>query len=112
MLDAIIGFILGVVVTVIAVRILAKWAIKRFERELDSVIADLEKAEKPLTIKARVEEINGVFYFYNKDSGEFLVQGRDLQELLTHSESRWPGTTVQVVDGDKETIAQLKAMAK
>lgn len=112
MLDAIIGFILGVFVTVIAVRILAKWAIKRFERELDSVLADIEKSKTPLTIKARVEEINGVFYFYNNENGEFLVQGRDLQELLKHSESRWPGATVQVVGGDEETIAHLKALAQ
>lgn len=112
MIDAALGFILGVSITIIGVRILAKYAIKRFEQELDSILADAEKSNKPLIIRARVEEINGVFYFYNKDSGEFLVQGKNLQELLDHSESRWPGATVQVVDGDKDVIAQLKAMAQ
>ena len=111
MLEFIVGVIVGVIASAIAVKIISNMIIKKFQRALNSVVSDLEEKES-LIIRARVEEDNGVFYFYNNDSNEFLVQGSNLQELLEHLESRKPGTTVQVVDGDKETIAHLKALAR
>lgn len=112
MLDAAIGFIIGVVVTGIVVRILATWAVKRFERELGQMLYNAEKSQESKIIRARVEEDNGTFYFYNNDSGEFLAQGNNLQELLDHLEIRKPGMTCQVVNGDEKTIETLKAMAR
>lgn len=103
-------FLLGVVVGAGVLYIGARWTIRHLI--LKAIAEDAAAQEEKLVIRARVEQLNGVFYFYNKDSGEFLVQGRDLDELLNHSESRWPGTTLQVVDGDKATLANLKAMAK
>jgi hypothetical protein len=103
-------FFLGVVVGAGLLYIGITWAIRQLIAKF--IAEDRITTDANLVIRAHVEQLNGVFYFYNKDSGEFLVQGRDLQELLDHSESRWPGATVQVVDGDKETIANLKAMTK
>ena len=103
-------FFLGVVVGAGLLYVLTVWSLRRWIAR--ALAEDAAAQEEDLVIRAHVEQLNGVFYFYNKDSGEFLVQGRDLDELLNHSESRWPGATVQVVDGDKETIANLKAMAK
>ena len=105
-------FLLGVVVGAGVLYVFAVWTIRRLLSQAMAEDAITATRKENLIKRARVEEINGIFYFYNKDNGEFLVQGKDLQELLDHSESRWPGTTVQVVDGDKETIAQLKAMTK
>lgn len=105
-------FFLGVVVGAGILYVGARWAIRHLILKAIAEDAITAAHEEKLVIRAHVEQLNGVFYFYNKDSGEFLVQGRDLDELLNHSESRWPGATVQVVDGDKETIANLKAMAK
>ena len=112
MIEFVIGFILGIVAAGIIVRIMAQLAIKRFERALDSVLTDLKENDSSLIIRARVEEENGVFYFYNNDSNEFLVQGSNLQELLEHLESRKLGTTVHVVKGEESTIAQLKALSR
>lgn len=105
-------FLMGIVVGAGLFYVGAVWTIRRLISRAMAEDAITAAHEEKLVIRARVEQLNGVFYFYNKDSGEFLVQGRDLDELLNHSESRWPGATVQVVDGDKETIANLKAMAK
>ena len=105
-------FLVGVVVGAGVLYLFAAWILRRLISQAMAEDAITAAREENLIKRARVEEINGIFYFYNKDNGEFLVQGKDLQELVDHSESRWPGATVQVIDGDKETIANLKAMAK
>jgi hypothetical protein len=102
-------FLSGVVVGAGALYLLAQWFIKRL---IAKVQAEVDTRETDLVIRAAVEQHNGVYYFYNEKNNEFLVQGKNLQELLDHLESRRPGTTVHVVRGDDAVIAQLKAMAK
>jgi hypothetical protein len=102
-------FLAGVVFGASVSYLLVTWVIRQF---ITRALAEDVASDEDLVIRARVEEDKGVFYFYNNKSGEFLVQGSNLQELLEHLELRRPGTTVQVVDGDKETIAHLKSLAK
>lgn len=107
MLELILGFVLGI----LASYLFAILTLRRFVKKIlasDTTVGSLDD----LTIRARVEEHNGVFYFYNNDSDEFLVQGSNLQELIDHIEARKPGAVVHVVNGDESTIAQLKALAK
>ena len=104
-------FLLGVVVGAGALYVGAVWTIRRM---ISKAIAEdaAEQREEDLVIRACVEEHNGVFYFYNEKNDEFLIQGRDIKELIAHLESRRPGTTVHVVRGDEAAIAQLKAQLK
>lgn len=103
-------FLLGVVVGAGLLYVFAVWTIRRLISQ--ALAEDAATEQDDLVIRAKVEEQDGVFYFYNEKNNEFLVQGSNLQELLEHLESRKPGTTVHVVNGDKETIAHLKALAK
>lgn len=107
MFELILGFVLGIIASYL-------FAVLTLRRLVKKVLAanagDTEHGE--LVIRARVEEDNGVFYFYNNESNEFLVQGSNLKELIEHLESRKPGITVHVVKGDESTIANLKALAK
>ena len=103
-------FLLGVVIGAGALYILTVWTLRRWIAR--ALAEDAAIQEEDLVIRAHVEEQDGVFYFYKEDSNEFLVQGRDIKELIEHLESRRPGTTVHVVRGDESTIATLKAMAK
>jgi hypothetical protein len=105
-------FLVGVVVGAGVLYLFAAWILRRLISQAMSEDAVTAAREEDLIIRASVEEHNGVFYFYNEKNNEFLVQGSNLQELLEHLESRRPGTTVQVVNGDKETIAHLKSLAK
>ena len=103
-------FLLGVVIGAGLLYILTVWTIRRLIAR--AMAEDAASYEEDLVIRAHVEEQDGIFYFYKEDSDEFLVQGRDITELIEHLESRRPGTTVHVVHGDEKAIANLKAMAK
>ena len=103
-------FLLCVMVGAGLLYVLTVWFCRRM---IASALAeDAAAREEDLVIRAHVEEQDGVFYFYREGSDEFLVQGRDITELIEHLESRRPGTTVHVVRGDEKAIANLKAMAK
>ena len=103
-------FFLGVVVGAGLLYVLTVWSLRRWIAR--ALAEDAAAQEQDLVIRAHVEEQDGVFYFYKEGSDEFLVQGRDIKELIEHLENRRPGTTVHVVRGDEKTIANLKAMAK
>jgi hypothetical protein len=103
-------FLLGVVIGAGLLYVLTVWTMRRLISR--ALAEDAVAYEEDLVIRAHVEEQDGVFYFYKEDSNEFLVQGRDIKELIEHLENRRPGTTVHVVRGDEKTIANLKAMAK
>jgi hypothetical protein len=103
-------FLLGVVIGAGLLYVLTVWTLRRWIAR--ALAEDAAIQEEDLVIRAHVEEQDGVFYFYKEDSNEFLVQGRDIKELIEHLESRRPGTTVHVVRGDESTIATLKALAK
>ena len=103
-------FLLGVVIGAGVLYVFAVWSIRRLISR--ALAEDAAVHDEDLVIRAHVEEQDGVFYFYKEDSNEFLVQGRDIKELIEHLESRRPGVTVQVVRGDEKTITNLKAMAK
>jgi hypothetical protein len=103
-------FLLGVVIGAGLLYVLTVWTIRRLIAR--AMAEDAVAHEEDLIIRAHVEEQDGVFYFYKEDSNEFLVQGRDIKELIEHLESRQPGVTIQVVRGDEKTITNLKAMAK
>ena len=104
-------FLLGVMVGAGALYAGTVWTIRRLIARALAEDAAAHK-EEDLVIRAHVEEQDGIFYFYKEDSDEFLVQGRDITELIEHLERRRPGTTVHVVRGDEKAIANLKAMAK
>ena len=103
-------FVLGVVIGAGVLYVFAVWSIRRLISR--ALAEDAAIQAEDLVIRAHVEEQDGVFYFYKEDSNEFLVQGRDIKELIEHLESRRPGTTVHEVRGDEKTNTNLKAMAK
>jgi hypothetical protein len=106
MLEFLAGFMIGAA----SLYLLTVWSMRRLISR--ALAEDAIVKQNDLIIRARVEEHNGMFYFYNNDSDECLVQGSNLTELINHLESRRAGVTVHVVAGNESTIANLKAMAK
>jgi hypothetical protein len=103
-------FLAGVVVGAGAWYLLVTWVIRRLIAQ--ALSEDAAQSTASSIIRARVEQHDGMFYFYNNESNEFLMQGRSLPELVERLEARRSGITVQVVAGDEDTIANLKTLAK
>jgi hypothetical protein len=103
-------FILGIVVGTAALWLLAVWTVNRYLNKIQQAV-DAHR-QQDLLIRARVEQIDNQFYIYNIDKNEFLVQGRNMKELIDNLELRKPGAVIGVVDGDKQAIQNLKATAQ
>jgi hypothetical protein len=103
-------FLLGIVIGAGLLYLGTVWTMRHLISR--ALAEDAAAHDEDLVIRAHVEEQDGMFYFYREGSDEFLVQGRDIKELIDHLENRRPGTTVQVVKGDEKTIANLRAMVK
>jgi predicted nucleic acid-binding protein len=100
-------FLLGIVVGTMALWLLAVWTVHRYLAKIQQAV-DLRR-QQDLLIRARVEQIGNQFYIYNIDKNEFLVQGRDMKELVDNLELRKPGAVIGVVDGAELAIQNLKA---
>jgi len=100
-------FILGVITGSMALYLLAAVLFNRYLNKIQQAVD--EREQQDLIIRARVEQIDNQFYIYNIDENEFLVQGRDMKELVDNLELRKPGAVIGVVDGDEQAIQNLKA---
>ena len=100
-------FLLGVMIGAALLYLMTAWTVRRYLSKIEQAVADREQQD--LIIRARVEQIGNQFYIYNLDKNEFLVQGRDMKELVDNLELRKPGTVIGVVDGDESAIQNLKA---
>jgi len=103
-------FILGIVVGTMALWLLAVWTVHRYLDKIQQAVD--ARRQQDLLIRARVEQIDSQFYIYNMDKNEFLVQGRNMKELIDNLELRKPGAVIGVVDGDDQAIQNLKATAQ
>lgn len=101
-------FLLGIMVGAALLYLMTIWLMEHLiARAMQQGSADRELANS--VIRARVEQIGNQFYIYNIDKNEFLVQGRDMKELVDNLELRKPGAVIGVVDGDEQAIQNLKA---
>jgi hypothetical protein len=101
-------FLLGIIVGAGLLYSMTIWLMKHLiARAMREDSADRELATP--VIRARVEQIGNQFYIYNIDKNEFLVQGRDMKELVDNLELRKPGAVIGLVDGDEQAIQNLKA---
>lgn len=55
-----------------------------------------------LAREVEVEQVQGIFYLYAKDTGEFLAQSSSLDEALKLIEKRFPGQVFQGVISSEE----------
>lgn len=100
-------FLLGVIIGSMALYLMAAVLFQRYLNKIQQAVD--ERNQEDLVIRARVEQIGNQFYIYNIDENEFLVQGRDMKELVDNLELRKPGAVIGVVDGDEQAIQNLKA---
>jgi poly-beta-hydroxyalkanoate depolymerase len=117
MIDFGIGFLLGVTVFYVLLRM----AINYFRRQLEQMLKTVLESEtelktiedrlepKATAIHTRLEEVDGVFYVYNIDNGEFIAQGTTADEVQKHVQSRISNKDVFIVQGDNEAIKRYRS---
>lgn len=88
-----ISFITWSIVGWLVLRILQRYLeVKNalLKEELDQ----LEKKMKEKFIHVNVEKHGEVFYLFEKDSGQFIAQGKDMEELKSHCDQRFRRSVV------------------
>lgn len=73
--------------TVIA--LLTFFVSRRLEQEIEHK-EELISLVEELIHSVEVEEHNGVFYWFDQNDGEFLAQGKDMEEAMAQLKNRFP----------------------
>ena len=56
-----------------------------------------EIADRSKLVVVKIEELPGQVYLWDKDSEEFLAQGKDFDEAIDKCINRFPGTKFKVL---------------
>lgn len=83
-----------------------KW--RRVREEIVSNITEIEEHIKNHLVVLRVEKVDGVMYAYKHATGEFVAQGKDLDEMDKQFKERYPGKKGVVIEGAEYITEFLK----
>ena len=110
------GLIVGTVLAWLTVYVMLKTVITKVNDEmgkiLDQAVEAAEEASSKIEILARVELHGDTFYAYNKETNEFMAQGRTLKEIKEHMFKRYDKDKYNVVadpHNDADVLEKLKA---
>lgn len=102
---SILGFLAGILVSVLAIRWIARRLIDRIadaiERDQNQELGDKE-------IKLKIEFDQNNYFMYNVTDGSFVVQGESITQIRERLRERFPEYNATVVDGDPEAVAKLR----
>ena len=110
------GLVVGTVLAWLTVYVMLKTVITKVNNEmgkiLDQAVEAAEEANSKIEILARVELHGDTFYAYNKETNEFMAQGRTLKEIKEHMFKRYDKTKYNVMvdpESDADVLKKLKA---
>lgn len=90
---------------------LVRWHIKRAQLISDNIAAleaELEAGFRAAIIRVIAERHDGVIFFYEADTNQYLCRGQDLAELEQQVTDLFPGKMLVVDDHcDPEILAEL-----
>lgn len=101
---AMLSFLAGMVVTLIAIWLIIRNEIKRMLANIDNAV----EYEADAVVEADVEFDQNMFFLYNRKNGNFMAQGKDLEELKTHIAQRFKDIEIKIVGGDVDAVKKLK----
>jgi hypothetical protein len=105
LLGSILGFILGIGVSILAVRWIAHRVIDRIA---DSIAQEQEESSESKKLKLKLEFDQNNYFMYNVSDGSFVVQGESIAQVRERLRERFPDHDATIVDGDPEAVAKLK----
>lgn len=103
------GVIVGICALWVIQYILARVYLHMTNRQIDELEKAIAEQKKNQQVTARVEKIGDDFYIYNIKNGEFIAQGRTLDEINSVIRQRWPDRMVLVTEGVGDAAKELKA---
>lgn len=102
-MDFLFGFILGVITLKIYSSITLYFLEKRLEKKIDSVLTEFRKH----VVNSKIEVVNDTYFMYNRDTNEFLGQGKTFEELEKTMKIKYPNKLFNVPH--EELMEVLKA---
>lgn len=102
---SILGFLAGILVSVLAIR----WVARRLiDRIAESLAKDDVEESTVKEIKLKIEFDQNNYFMYNVTDGSFVVQGETIAQIRERLQERFPEYNATVVDGDPEAVAKLR----
>ena len=101
---SILGFLAGILVSVLTIRWVARRLIDRIAESLAK--DDEESSVKEMKLKIEFDQNN--YFMYNVTDGSFVVQGETIAQIRERLRERFPDYNATVVDGDPEAVAKLR----
>ena len=78
---------------------------ERTVERIDEAIAGMKEVLEN-HIPAKVEQHGDQFYLFNRDTDQFIAQGRDAQEIADRTPAR---QSIYVTDGEPDVVQRFKA---
>ena len=108
-MDFLVGIVFGIFISFALIKLIAAVVRKMAEDTLDEKLKEgLEKLKEKI-IPSRIERVNGMLYLYNKETEEFLGQGKDMQELNDVVKARFPDKLFNV---PREELSKYEKVMK
>ena len=105
LVGSILGFLAGILVSVLAIR----WVARRLiDRIAESLAKDDEEESSVKEMKLKIEFDQNNYFMYNVTDGSFVVQGETIAQIRERLRERFPDYNATVVDGDPEAVAKLR----
>lgn len=92
MLEFLIGILLGAFFHRIYVDIRLRILEKRIESKIQSTLTELKKS----VIDSKIEFVDGMYFLYNRETNEFLAQGKNYDELEEAARKKYPNKLFNV----------------
>lgn len=106
MMEIIWGFIVGLVITWLILKLIAGY-LRAKNEVLKEELDDLQKRVKEKFIHVNIEKHGDVFYLFEKDTDRFIAQGTNMQELKDHCDSRFKKSVIFADDNDLKSAGLI-----
>ena len=108
------AFALGIFAHQIWVKIVVWHTLREMRRagiDIDELLRDEPEVVSESRVECRLEQHEGMWILYRKDTDEFVAQGRTQEELHSAVKSRFPDKFVYASDVDDEIRQRYSAQA-
>jgi hypothetical protein len=112
-MDFVLGMFFGMFVSYVVVKFVVWRTMHEINQMLGYDLRDrlreaIDTPENVDKIETRLEDIDGVFYIYNKHSDEFLAQGANASDLLQQIKHRFANHEIVISAGEPHAIKRFK----